>query len=387
LNILHITPYYAPAWSFGGVVSAVTGLAQAQADRGHRIHVLTTDALNANPPTRNPVMRETLSGVEVIRARNLSTRLHARFNLSIPLGEAAALRSFGPIDVIHLHELRTFGNLFALRAIPPGLPVVLSPHGTLPYGTGRSVVKRTWDRVFARPLLRRINHVAALTRAEAAEATTLWGALRVPFPGATPIPNGIPRDFMASGNLRARYDLGQGPVILFLGRLHERKGLQFLIPAFGRIAQDFPNARLLIVGPDAGMLESARTLAAGIGGQVIFTGLLTGGDLRAALASADLFVLPAIGEGLSMSAIEAMAAGLPLILTPGCNLPDLEQRGAGLIVPREIDPLADALRTLLGSPTLRRQMGQQGTAWVREAFTWDQIAEQLESLYTRLKGG
>jgi glycosyltransferase involved in cell wall biosynthesis len=368
MRILHVTPYYAPAWAYGGVVSAVTGLATAQAKLGHSVTVLTTDALDLDPPRRNAISRETIAGVTVIRCRNLSNIIRARYNLSLPRSFGSALASVLPVvDVIHTHELRTVENLLLGT---PGCPVVLSPHGTLPYGTGRSLFKRAWDRLFGQRLLPMIGHVAALTQS-----------------GATVIPNGVPADLAESvgesDNLRERYHLGDGPVVLFLGRLHERKGLQFLIPAFAQAAQDIRDARLLVVGPDAGMLVTAQMLAAqlGIADRVTFTGMLTGDDQRAALATCDLFVLPAVGEGLSMAALEAMAARLPLILTPGCNLPDLETRGAGLLVDRDVEALAEALRTLLNDSARRRTMGENGLAWVREAFTWPAIAAQTEALY------
>jgi glycosyltransferase involved in cell wall biosynthesis len=381
MNILHVTPYYAPAWSYGGVVSAVTGLATAQAARGHHVRVLTTDALDSE--ARNLTNREIIDQVEVIRCRNLSNWLHARFNLSLPVGFRAA---FGQLaaetDIVHCHELRIAENLL----IDPRKPIVLSPHGTLSYTTGRGALKRAWDRLFGRVVLRRMDHVAALTTAEESEAHTLWHSLGVPFPGASLVPNGVPADFSPTGDLRPRYGLGEGPVVLFLGRLHARKGLQILIPAFARAVRDFPTARLLIAGPDAGMLPAARSLVAqlGIDHQVIFTGLLSGGDQWAALASADLFVLPAIGEGLPMAALEAMAAGLPIVVTPGCNLPDVETRGAGLLVERAIEPLAAALRALLADPDRRRRMGEQGRAWVRESFTWPAIAAKTEEIYSQV---
>src|SRR5262249_21713989 len=154
------------------------------------------------------------------------------------------------------------------------------------------------------------DHIAALTDNEAKDARTLWGELGVPFPGASIIPNGVPDDFTTTGNLRSRYQLGTGPVVLFLGRLHERKGLQFLIPAFSQATQNIPDARLLIVGPDEGMLSKAKSTEdeLGITERITFTGLLQGTDQRAVLATADIFVLPAVGEGLSMAALEAMAA-------------------------------------------------------------------------------
>ncbi|MCC7208942.1 MAG: glycosyltransferase, partial [Anaerolineae bacterium] len=219
----------------------------------------------------------------------------------------------------------------------------------------------------------------------------LWETRGLPFPGAAILANGIPEGFAAqvaasdeaARALRARFNLGDGPVALFLGRLHERKGLQYLIPAFVNAHSAHPAARLLIAGPDAGMRAQAEALArqSGIAEPVVFAGMLEGEDRLAALRAADVFALPAVGEGLSMAALEAMAAGLALVLTPGCNLPELDARGAGLTVARDADALAGALAALLGDDARRTQMGERGRAWVAEAFTWPAIAAQSEQVY------
>ncbi|MEP7288390.1 MAG: glycosyltransferase [Chloroflexota bacterium] len=381
MRILHVTPYYAPAWSYGGVVSAVTGLAEAQAERGHSVTILTTDALSQSE--RNPLRRERIGAIDVIRCRNLSNTLRSRYNLSLPPGVWATFRELvRDVDIVHTHELRTVENLLISHV----RPVILSPHGTLSHATGRSTFKQTWDSLFGQSLLRKIDGIAALTNAEVDDSRALWKLLNVPIPVIQIIPNGVAAGFAVSGDLRPRYGLGDGLVVLFLGRLHERKGLRYLIPAFAEATHDLPQARLLIVGPDEGMLAAAKTLAAetGIAERVTFTGLLQGADQRAALATADLFVLPAVGEGLSMAALEAMAAGLPLIVTPGCNLPNVEKRGAGLLVAREIELIAGAIRALLHDQDRRAAMGTAGRAWVQESFTWPAIAAQTEALYAQV---
>jgi len=386
VHILHIAPYYAPAWAFGGVVSALAGLAPALVERGHQVTVLTTDALDFTSRLTGAESRqEVLAGVEIIRCPNVSHTVQAKFNLSTPRGMRRAFHRLRP-DVIHTHELRTVPNLLLLPR-PSRVPVILSPHGTLTYDAGRSLIKRIWDQLFGARIMRRITSVAALTQAEMQDSQVLWTSRGLPFPDGQIIPNGIAADFAEqvakAGNLRERFGLGNGPVVLFFGRLHERKGLQFLIPAFAQAARNDPTARLLVVGPDAGMLDAAREMVEGlgIGSNVTFTGMLSGADRLAALHTGDVFVLPAIGEGLSMAALEAMAAGLPLLLTPGCNLPEVEPRGAGRVVAREIAPLAAALASLLDDPDQRQTMGQNGKAWAQSSFIWPVIAAQMERFY------
>jgi glycosyltransferase involved in cell wall biosynthesis len=422
VNLLHVIPYYAPAWAYGGSVRAATELTRALAQAGHRVTVLTTDTLS--PTERAPVLRETLDGVEVVRVRNLSNALRGRLNLSTPRGMAAAARSLiaeRRIDLVHCHELRTVENLrVAAAAGAPGVPLVVSPHGTLPISTGRPGFKRTWDRLPGRWLLPRCDAVIALTRDEAADARALWATRRIDIPIYI-VPNGVHLDEFAAlparDAARARWGLGAGPVVLFLGRLHERKGLQLLLPAFAAALEHVPDARLLVAGPDEGMLAALTAQAGALGltgedntgsnraedapvgagletrpytntthsgARVLFTGLLTGPDRLAALAAADLFALPAVGEGFSMAVLEALACRLPVLLTPGCHFPEAVEAGAGVVVAREVEPLRAALVALLSDADRRAEMGRAARALVEARYTWPQIVARLESVYAEV---
>ncbi|MBN1680351.1 MAG: glycosyltransferase [Anaerolineae bacterium] len=391
MNVLHVIPYYAPAWAYGGAVRAATDLTRALAAAGHNVIVLTTDT--RSPAARITTLDEVIDGVRVIRVRNRSNWLRGKMNLSTPTAirrTARRLITDQAIDVIHCHEVRTVENW---RVAPVAnalqVPVVVSPHGTLPYGTGRQGVKRGWDRLLGARLLPRFERVIALTGNEADEARAVWKACGLPLNAdrISIVPNGVRiedfADLPPGEPFREQWNLGSGPVVLFLGRLHERKGLQFLIPAFAEAVQAAPQARLLIVGPDEGMLAVLRALvdAHGLADHVIFTGMLTGDDKLAALAAADLFALPAVGEGFSMAVLEAMACGLPVLLTPGCNFPEVVDAGAGLVVPREIDALAHALRDVLTGDERRASMGRRARDLVQARFTWPQVVAQLDDVY------
>lgn len=181
MTLLHVSPYYAPAWAYGGVVRAVTQLTRTQAARGHRVFVLTTDTLS--PSRRIAVRHDQLDGVHVTRVANASNAARGRLNLSTPLGFVAAARRLlreQPIGLVHCHELRTVETVcVAAIASRLGVPVVLTPHGTLPYETGNRAAKRLWDRLLGPWLLRRIDQVVALTAAEAADVRALWARLGV----------------------------------------------------------------------------------------------------------------------------------------------------------------------------------------------------------------
>jgi glycosyltransferase involved in cell wall biosynthesis len=391
MNVLHIIPYYAPAWAYGGVVRAATDLTRALVAEGHNVYVLTTDTLSPSERTIKP--REAINGVHVYRVRNWSNTLRGRLNLSTPIRIQAAARYLiekNAIQVVHCHEVRTVENWqIAPMVNRLDVPLVVSPHGTLPYDTGRQSVKRLWDRLLARRLLPRFDQIITLTASEADDARSLWAVWGVPLADTqiSIVPNGVHgRDFEhlpPAEPSRARWRLGKGPVVLFLGRLHERKGVQLLIPAFAEAVKQIPDARLLIVGPDEGMRAAleAQIDQFNLSGRAIFTGMLTGEDKLAALAAADLFALPAVGEGFSMAALEAMACGLPVLLTPGCHFPEAADVGAGLIVERDVTALRDGLCALLTDTERRASMGRSARALVQSRYTWPQVVSQLENVY------
>lgn len=391
MNLLHVTPYYAPAWAFGGVVQAVAGLAEAQAARGHRVTVQTTDALDRS--RRVSVREETIGGVRVLRRPNLLPGFLGRWNLSAPLAFGLAVdRSLreDSVELVHVHELRTLENVLAAPGIRRvGTPMVVSPHGTLPYRTGRGFAKKMWDRTLGRRLISSIDQVTCLTVTEADDARWLWSSLGVPLGDdqIAVVPNGVkmtpPLPAEVRLALRKKWRLGTGPVVLFLGRLAKRKGLPLLVSAFATLSQEFPNVRLLLVGPDEGSLPTLTGLVRHLGLQtrVTFTGLLTGEEKAEALAVSDLLVLPSTGEGLSMAALEALASGLPVILTEGQGFEAVTAAGAGLITDPEVEPLAETIRSLLADPPRCRLMGRLGREVASSTFSWSRIAAQMDEVY------
>jgi poly(glycerol-phosphate) alpha-glucosyltransferase len=394
MNLLHITPYYAPAYAFGGVARAVEGLARALAARGHAVTVITTDAHSQTERSPAP-LDEIRGGVRVIRIPNRSLTLRGRLNLSTPTAFGRAAAQWADwADAVHLHEFRTVENWLALRAIPPSTPVILSPHGTLSTDAGRGRAKRLWDALFSAQIARRISAVVGLTESERAEAESFWKARG--WGGAARfivIPNGVswaefeafaPGDplkaaYWMKAQFCARFDVPpDAPLALYLGRLHPRKGIDALARAFA--LADVPGARLALVGPDDGALRHVRPL---LDERAIVTGYLEGALRGGALAAASVFALPALGgEGLPMAALEALAAGVPVLLSPACHLPEVEAAGAGRIVPPDPEALAQALRAyLMLDPAERARIGAAGRALVESRFTWERAAEAYEEVY------
>lgn len=388
MRILHLTPYYKPAYAFGGVVRSVEGMAAALVERGHEVAILTTDALDQQR-RHNGAPDETMDGLRVLRRPNVLPRLRGRVNLSTPRSMKRTAEGILPaVDVLHTHEFRTLENLLVTPVAQRlNKPIVLSPHGTLNLDTGRGAFKRLWDRMLGPGVALRIDHVIALSEAERAEAEMLWrrfGRRQHPTRFSI-IPNGVDlgafdrRALAAAG--RRRFDLGAAPTILFMGRLQARKGVDVLIEAFK--AADVEDSRLLIVGPDEGMLPALQALA-GDDRRIIFAGYLAGEERLGALAAGDIFALPATGEGQPMAALEAMAAGMPVLLSPGCNMDEVEAADAGFVAEAAVQDFADKLALMMTDQALRRRMGERARRLVGERYAWDGVAERLEDVYRSL---
>ena len=179
-------------------------------------------------------------------------------------------------------------------------------------------------------------------------------------------------------------------VILFLGRLHPKKGLDILARSFSTVARHFEDAVLLIVGPDKfGTRENMEAIlrSKGLLDRTLFTGLLTGEDKLAAMSCADLFVLPSHSDVLGIAVLEAMAARLPVIITKGCEFPEVSEHGAGLVVETGEKPIAEAITMLLSDADMREQMGQQGRKLVIERYTWQVAAATMANIYKTLVAG
>ncbi len=227
----------------------------------------------------------------------------------------------------------------------------------------------------------------ALTAAEAADYRLI--SRHVPI---AVIPNGVEIAPATSARFLERFPaLRNRQLILFLGRIHFKKGVDILAQAWGRIQRHWPDAHLVFAGPDfEGTRARAESLIAShdLTRHVTFTGMLDGPDKWSALQSAHCFVLPSHSEGLSVSVLEALGSGVPVIVSPQCHLPAIAEAGAGWISEPRVDTLASVLAEALRiSGASREQMGASGRALVRSRYSWPVVGAQMGELYSWMLGG
>jgi poly(glycerol-phosphate) alpha-glucosyltransferase len=185
-------------------------------------------------------------------------------------------------------------------------------------------------------------------------------------------------------------------ILLYLGRIHPKKGLNNLLEAWHRCGADnsvqkFSNWTLVIAGWDQGGHEAELQSLAndlGISQDVVFVGPQFDEAKQACYHHADAFVLPSYSEGLPMVVLEAWAYSLPVIMTPQCNLPEGFKAGAAISVAADASEIARGLRTLIEMHDGDHQaMGERGFNLVRERFTWMKIASEMTSVYKWILGG
>jgi glycosyltransferase involved in cell wall biosynthesis len=391
LRILQLCTRYPPGT--GGVETHVHAIATELHTRGHDVEVLTSDLLTETPFKRIDPGHEQynmVDGVPVKRfkARGLAGTAQYSF-MPAMVREVLASKA----DIVHAHSYGFFQTHLAMAAKQMGRTrFVFTPHFHPEWASGkgakRKLLRRVYDRVVGTSTLSSADAVLCVSRGEA-EAIKDMG-----FQGSMIriVPNGItpelldlqvdPTPFMKKFGLNH-------PIVLFVGRLAENKGLDMLVSAAARVLKVIPTATFVLVGEDGGMKATieSKAKALGISDHLVLTGHIKEDDLfRSAFAACDVFVLPSIFEAFGIVILEAMAMSKPCVATKVGGVPDLVTDGkTGLLVePNDTTGLSKALITVLKDPALGVQMGQKAKKTVGKDFTWPRIVDKLEAVYAEV---
>jgi len=359
----------------GGTAHACLDMAQATAERGHEVAIFATDyggGLGSPPP----------AGVEL---REFPVGWPTAWRTSLGLIQAL-WREIDRFDVMHVHSLYLFHTwVGGDSARFFGLPYIISPHGSLdPYIWRRSRLRKAaTELVFQRRVLA---NAAAIHYTSAVERD-----ISAPVAGPAParvVPLGI--DLAAYDALpgpapfHAAFPITRGRrLVLFMGRLHEKKGLDLLVDGFAAAHRVHPDLHLVVAGPDDGAGEPAKRQLARLGltEHATFTGMLLGEAKFSALSAASMFVLPSHSENFGIVVAEAMAAGLPTVVSDKVNIHnEIGGRGA-IVVPCQAEAVGEAMLKLAGDPAEARRIGVQARETVRTLYAWTAVAERLEALY------
>jgi glycosyltransferase involved in cell wall biosynthesis len=381
MRILHVIPSLAPR--DGGPAKAAVEMCRALKRRGEYVEIYTT---NADGDGCLSVPLERATEVRGISVTYFPINGGHYYKLSRTL--AGALRkNVRKFDILHIDSLYQFPSTIAAHYSRKfGVPYILRPHGTLdPYLYRRHTLrKRVYEGLVER---RNLSDAAAVhfTSTEEMELAKTLG-LRLK---AVVVPLGMEQEEGLPMELADEIwpQLSGKQVVLFLGRINFKKGLDILARAMGEICRRRSDVHLVIAGPDNdGYIHSVRKWLAeeGVLAATTFTGFVLGGRKAALLKRADLFVLSSYSENFGFAVVEAMGAGLPVVISNKVNIwREIDAAGAGLVVNTEPGEVATAITRLLDNPRLAHEIGVRGSWLARKRFSWESAGLRLLELYTK----
>ncbi len=371
MKVALVTPYdwHTP----GGVNNHVEHLANELRDRGHTVKILAPAAGEVADPNVIPMGRP----LPVAAAGSV-----VRISLNPATGRRVkAVLQREQFDVVHLHEpLMPVLPIQVLRHSRQANPNVVNvgtfharkDGGNRLYAYGRRLLKRWFREIDGK--------IAVSPPAEQYVEQYFHGYYNI-------IPNGIDVDHWANPNLAPVPELDGTINILYVGRAEKRKGLSYLIRAFGLVNARNPETRLIVVGPDS---RARRRYEASVerSGQrgIVFVGQRTYDDLPRYHHSSQIFCSPALGnESQGYVLLEAMAAGMPVVASNIDGYASVITHGVDgvLVRPKDTTALADALTALVRDPERRAALAAAGRAQV-DRYSWPHVAASVQSYYERL---
>jgi glycosyltransferase involved in cell wall biosynthesis len=385
MRILHVIPSLAAR--HGGPPKVARELCRELVRRGEQVTIYTTD-LDGNRRMSIPV-NQPIREADGVERWYFSTQRSGLYGVSLSL-IAAIRKNLATFDLVHIHTLYRFSSTMAAHYSRRfGVPYIVRPHGTLdPFVYHHHRLRKV---VYETLIENRNLQKAAAIHFTAAEEMSLARSVGLKFQGVV-VPLGIELEPPSAGRDQLQAEFArQWPetrgkkIVLFLGRLTLKKGLDLLVQAFGRIARRRNDVHLFLAGPDDeghGAQVRRWLIDEGVADRATFAGMLSGSRKEAALAASDVFVLSSYTENLGIAVIESLAAGLPTIISNKVNIwRELGDARAALVVNCEVDEVSAAISRVLDDPDLCKRMGEAGKKLVAQQFTWPIAADRMIAVY------
>ena len=376
MKILQIIPFLSP--KFGGTISVLDQLTKEFVKNNHSVTILTSDL----ELDKKLVKKFEESGITIIP-------IHVVLNIGLfiytPSVKKWVVENLKSFDIIHMHTFRSYqNNIVSKYAKQYRIPYIVQAHGSVLPFFEKQNLKKMYDYVWGDKMLHFASKVIALTNTESEQ----YQKMGVPRNKIEIIPNGLDLsqflDIPQKGKFKSKYQIPEKEkVILFLGRIHRIKGIDLLISAYPEILKEFPDAQLVIVGPDDNYLSIIQEHIAQlkINKKPLFTGALYGLEKLEAYVDADVYVLPSLYETFPMTLLEAMVCGTPVIITNNIKNFDWIQNKSGYIIENDPDDLVRQISVLFNDETLRQSLGENGKELVKTTFNFTPMILSTEKLY------
>jgi glycosyltransferase involved in cell wall biosynthesis len=372
--------------AIGGPSLSVTNLADSLSDYQVRSHLLTLNYPHLGQQ-RQP-QHSQLHSYAANRLIYYCRGFHPKAQRDLQHLAATEL------DLIHNHGVWLFPNIYARQAaVANNLPLIISPRGmleawSLQYGQTR---KRIAWHLYEHKNLKRATLFHATSQMEAESIRQLGFEQPIAV-----LPNGV--EIPTFANLPPRETLTQHfpeltdkKWLLFLARVHPKKGLDSLLEAWRTLESQFPDWQLIIAGSNLiGYQEKLSAIATqyNIQHRISFVGMLGGADKVTALAHSDLFVLPSHSENFGIAVAEALAYQIPVITTKGTPWQEIQEHNCGWWIDNTVDALTESLQAGLSrSDSERHAMGQRGRTLVTTRYGWSAIAHSMSEVYDWILNG
>jgi glycosyltransferase involved in cell wall biosynthesis len=371
VKILQLVTAVGDAGRTGGVVEVAITQTEILRGLGHEVTLLA-GWLGAGPPPR--ALRDVPADLLPVRYPT-GRRTDLRFVMSAQLQRFLRTHA-ASYDVAHVHLCRDLVTTFATRTLhKAGVPIVTQTHGMLT--TTGNPGFRVFDRVLTRPALARAARSLLLWPGEQAQLDAVLGR-----PARTTL-------------IRNAVDVGAHSwspsdprVVLFAARLHPRKQPRLFVRLAQRVHREFPEVQFVLAGPDQGEEIAARALISSLGlaSAVRVTGGMPREELLELMATSSVYVLPSLDEPFPISALEAMAIGVPTVLTAQSGVSELAaRRGAARIGVPDLDGMTDAVLEVLRSPEQQRELSKLGREMCATDVSPDSLGAALINCYQSVR--
>lgn len=392
MRILQIVGGFIPA-KFGGTQAVCYSLSKELVKKGHEVTVYTTDA-DVGSRLADVDGVKYVDGIKVRYFKNLNNLMAYKYKVVLPLGMGSIVsKEISNYDVIHLHNFRNYQNIVMHRyALRHGIPYVLDTHGSLPRihgGKGfKWLLRCLFDIAFGNRILRDAGKAIAETEVGVDEYKAFnIGQDKIALI-SPPFPTDEFADLPPRGLFRQKYGIGEKPVIMFLGRIHWIKGLDFLTESFHELTKVNDDAVLVIVGPDDGCQAHLEELITKlrIADRVLFTGFLGGEEKLSALVDADMVIQTSVYEQGAGVPFEAVLCNTPIIVSSNSGAgEDVKKIDAGYLVEygNKLE-LRNMIQCVLSNPAEVHARTQKAKEYIETNLSMTSGVEKYREVYTEI---
>jgi len=383
MKILHLFDFFSPHG--GATVDLLYKLSRALAQKGHEVEIYTSDF---------KLDRQYIDSLTEVKVHSFQCASSvAQFYLTPGLiGEVR--RHLKDFDIVHLHSFRSFQNMVIRHyAKKYGIPYLLDTHGDLPRkpGGGRGfkwLLRWLFDVAFGYRILRDASKLVAETEVGVNEYRELGAGkdkiVLLPPPFAVEDFSELP----PPGLFRQKYNIKEKHIVMFLGRIHWIKGLDFLVESFYELTKSRNDVILVIVGNDDGYRSTLenRIGELNLSDKVLFTGFLGGADKLSALVDADVMVQTSVYEQGAWAPFEAVLCGTPIVVSSNSGAgEDVKKIDAGYLVEYgNKSELRETMQYVLDNPTEAGRKAQKAKEYIESNRSFAKEVEEYEKLYAEV---